>query len=165
MNRLFYKSLCTAALFGSFSSAQASVDFREVVQATRSIIAGRCFQNEDRTRMTFGSLGTLTHNIAEMEVMISFTDGQAAYHREAIKNEGNQVIVEQIANGKLVGKYLVSVEPPFHVLRLRPADETSSNFISRECMYQESERKNVCYIKIKSDNDVFVSVFKEIPCS
>jgi hypothetical protein len=164
MKRLFYKSLIAATMLVSFSSAEAAVDYREIVQATRSILAGRCFQNEDNTRMGFGSLQTLAYNHSEIDVEISFEDGQSARHRESIKIQGMQVIVEQLVNGNLFGKYLVSVEPPFQVLRLRPTDEASSNFISRECMYQESERKNVCYLKMKSDNDVFVSVFNEVPC-
>jgi hypothetical protein len=108
MKRFLQMSLPLIALLGATPQAEASSEFRDVVQATRSIIAGRCFQNDDLTRMAFGSLASISHLQADMEVEISFGDGQSAYHRESIKNNGNQATVEQLVNGKLLGKYLVS---------------------------------------------------------
>ncbi len=163
-NTLFY-SFWTAASLAVFAENSWAVQYRDVIQATRSILAGRCFENEDSTRIAFGHLNTISHQRSEIEVQISFSDGQFAHHREVLTNLSNQVKVEQVIDGKVVGEYLVSVEAPFNVLRLRPAKEASTNFISRECMYQQQERKNVCYFKMRSDNDVFVSVFKETSCS
>lgn len=165
MKQLFHRSILSASLVAYAPAAFCSTEFIEVLKATRSILSGRCFENEDQTRLSFSALLNVTIMRSEIDVLISFREGQVASHREVINNVGGEVVVDQIVDGKIVGKYTATVEAPYNVLRLRPLNDSSSDFISRECVYQSSDQKNICYLKIRSENDVFVSAFREVPCS
>jgi hypothetical protein len=159
---LFSKLILMAALTLVNCGIAAASDYRSVVKATQEIIAGRAFENEDGTRIYFSKLKLLNLKRAELAVTISYTDGLNQTHEEAIVHDGPQIRMEQTLNGAVTGEYLVSLEDPFHVLRIRPINTDNTNFISRECLYQENYRLNVCYIKMKSENDVFVSIYREV---
>lgn len=165
MKQLINRSILSAAFVAYAPAAFCSNEFIEVLKATRTILSGRCFENEDQTRISFSALLYVTNMRSDIDVLISFREGQVASHREVINNAGGEVVVDQVIDGKIVGKYTASVEAPYNVLRLRPSSDSSSDFISRECLYQPTDQKNICYLKIRSENDVFVSAFREVPCS
>lgn len=158
----FSKYLMISVLLTLLSGVANASDFLSVIDATKNIIASRVFENEEGTRLAFSSIKVKSVKRAELDVTLYFPDGQTSSHQEAIINEGPHVRLEQIANGEISGNYLVSVEDPFHVLRIRPLDTATTNFISRECLFQQNQQMNVCYIKMKNDNDVFVTIFREI---
>lgn len=154
------------ALFLLLSTISTSVlaesNFKAVYLATKTLIAGRVFENEDQTRLTFSSIRVKSPIEFEMSANLQFVDGESSSHKEIVTNEGTHTLLRQVVNHKYTGQYLVSVEAPFHVLRIRPIDDSTTTFISRECVYQENESTHICYIKMKNGNDVYVTIFREV---
>lgn len=155
------KLLWPSLVFSFAGQLRAAPEYYSVVRATKSILAGRTFESDDGTRLEFSPLKVHGTSCAEMTVSFEYPDGMATSYHETIVNDLEQVRVEQRVGDTVTGNFLVSVELPFNVLRIRPINAASTNFISRECIYQENYEMHVCYIKIKSENDVLVSIFRE----
>lgn len=162
MSSRIFQFLLLIALNAFTTAAHANSDFKAVYDATKTIIAGRVFINEDGTKLMFSSIRLTSLHRAELTAELFFPDGQGSSHREVIISNGTQVRLDQLIDGRVAGSYHVSIEPPFHVLRIRPLNSVNTNFISRECVFQESENIHLCYIKTRIDNEVFVTVFREL---
>jgi len=141
--------------------AWAGSDFFSVFNAAREIVAGRVFVNEDGIKLAFSEVRKLSPAKAELTVKVNFPNGSTNTFREVIVQEGSQVRLEQIEGRGRPVPFLISVDEPFHVLRIRPINDANTEFLSRECLYQKEERRHFCYIKSRVGSEVFVSVFAE----
>jgi hypothetical protein len=155
----FLTLLSLTLLWGQPS--QAASDFFSVLDAARSIVAGRTFQSEDGLQLAFGKIRRTSPARAELTVRVTFPSGSKRTLREVIIQEGHQVRLEQTEGRSRPIPFFISVDEPFHVLRIRPMDSGETEFLSRECLYQKDEEKHYCYIKSKVNGEVFVSVFVE----
>lgn len=139
----------------------AASDFFTVLDAAREIVAGRSFENEDGIRLEFSTVRRMSPAKAELTVKVTFPSGTRNIYREVIVQDGNQVRLEQVEGRSRPTPFFISVDEPFHVLRIRPMDSSNTEFLSRECLYQKDDRRHFCYIKSKIGSEVFVSVFVE----
>lgn len=139
----------------------AASDFFSVFDAARDIVAGRTFENEDGIRLEFSNIRRTSPAKAELSVKVTFPSGSKNTYREVIVQDGNQVRLEQIDGRSRPVPFFISVDEPFHVLRIRPMDSSNTEFLSRECLYQKNDRRHFCYVKSKVGSEVFVSVFVE----
>lgn len=155
----YFLSLLLLALWAQPLSAAS--DFFTVYDAAREIVAGRTFENEDGIRLEFGTLRRTSPAKAELTVKVTFASGSKNTYREVIVQDGNQVRLEQVEGRSRPTPFFISVDEPFHVLRIRPMDTSNTEFLSRECLYQKDERRHFCYVKSKIGSEVFVSVFVE----
>ena len=146
-------------------TATAARDFKNILEATEQMLAGRTFEGEDGVVLSFSKFSFEKPHEPSMQVEISSPGGNSKSHKEIIRKDGEQVVVDEIQQGSIVNSFLASVEEPYHVLRIRPLDETNSELISRECFLQTNESIHICYFKFRTNNAVFVTVFREIPHS
>ena len=139
----------------------AASDFFSIFDAARDIVAGRTFENEDGIRLEFSNIRRTSPAKAELSVKVTFPSGKKNTFREVIVQDGQQVKLEQIEGRSRPVPFFISIDEPFHVLRIRPMDTSNTEFLSRECLYQEADRRHFCYVKSKIGSEVFVSVFVE----
>ena len=84
------------ALFLLLSTISTSVlaesNFKAVYLATKTLIAGRVFENEDQTRLTFSSIRVKSPIEFEMSANLQFVDGESSSHKEIVTNEGTHTL-------------------------------------------------------------------------
>lgn len=143
-------------------AAQASSDFFDVVNAANDIVAGRTFENEDGIRLSFSPLKRISESKVELTLKVTFGNGSKKVFRETIIHDDHQVRLEQSDGRARPVSFFISVDEPFHVLRIRPLETSDTEFLSRECLYQKEDKRHFCYLKSKVGSEVFVSVFSEV---
>jgi hypothetical protein len=144
------------------NSAQAT-DFGEVYTATKSILAGRVFQDADGNRLSFGAVNLINNTTAQLTVKTETANGQITTHFEVIDQEGMQTRMSKVV-AAAIETFSVTVSAPFNVLSIRPLATDDVEFLSRDCIIRELDLR-MCYIKTKVGNQVFMSTYKEIPSS
>jgi len=162
MTQKIKKMLFLAAMLSANTRSMAATDFHSILTAARDIVAGRIFQNEEGIRLEFSEIKRLSLGKAEITSLAKFTNGEIVTYKETVIQDGPQVRLEQTQDEGPPVKFHISVDEPFHVLRIRPMDASESEFLSRECLYEDSEQLNVCYMKYKVQSEVFVTIFKEL---
>jgi hypothetical protein len=140
----------------------AANDFLSVVGAAKEIVAGKTFENEDGIRISFSPVRRVSPAKAELTLKVSFPSGSSKVFREIIIQDGAHVRLEQVEGRQRPVNFFISVDEPFHVLRIRPMDDSNTEFLSRECLYQKEDKLHFCYLKSKVGSEVFVSVFAEV---
>lgn len=141
---------------------QAANDFLSVVGAAKEIVAGKTFENEDGIRISFSHVRRMSPAKVELTLKVSFPSGSSKVFREIIIQDGAHVRLEQVEGRQRPVNFFISVDEPFHVLRIRPMDDSNTEFLSRECLYQKEDKLHFCYLKSKVGSEVFVSVFAEV---
>ena len=158
----FLKFILLSAIAATTTVVDAATDYSSVLSATQSFLENRAFKNEDGVLLSFGLLHIRSAQMSEISVTLRMRSGDVSSFREKIWANGAQTFVDQYVDDQNIGSFLVSVEAPFHVLRIRPLNPGESDFISRECAFDTGKELHVCYFKMKHDHDVFVSTFWEI---
>jgi hypothetical protein len=161
MVRKVFKLIMTSVIAAAASTALAETDYSSVLSATQSIIENRTFKNDDGDVLSFGLIHIHARNNSEIITTIRMKAGEVYKVRERIWGSGNQTFIEQSTDNQNIGRFLVTVEAPFNVLRMRPLNPGESSFISRECAFDAREDRRVCYFKMKHDHDVLISTFWE----
>jgi len=162
MTQKIKRMLFLAAMLSVSTRSMAAADFQSILTAARDIVAGRIFQNEDGILLEFSQIKRLSPGKAEIISLAKFTNGETVTYKETVILDGNQVRLEQTQGDGQPVKFHISVDEPFHVLRIRPMDASESEFLSRECLYEDSEQRHICYMKYKVQSEVFVTIFKEL---
>jgi hypothetical protein len=163
MIRRIFNFVILSALATVSVSGRAETDYSSVVSTTHSILENRSFKNEDGDLLSFGLLHIHDSFTSEITSTIRMKSGEVYTIRERIWASGTQTFIDQSTDNLNLGRFLVTVEAPFHVLRMRPINQGESSFISRECAFDPREDLRVCYFKMKHDHDVFVTAFWETP--
>ena len=156
------RMLFLAAILSASTRSLAASDFQSILTAARDIVAGRTFQNEDGIQLKFSQIRRLSPKKAEITSLAKFTNGETVIYKETVIEDGLQVRLEQTQGNGPAVNFHISVDEPFHVLRIRPIDASESEFLSRECLYEDSEQLHICYMKYKVQSEVFVTIFKEL---
>ena len=153
--------ILTSAVIAAATIVNAATDYSSVLSATQSFLENRTFKNEDGVLLTFGLLHISGRNMSEINATLRLKTGEVSNFREKIWGNEGQTFVEQFVDDQTIGRFIVSVEAPYHVLRMRPLNPGEGDFISRECAFDARKDLHVCYFKMKHDHDVFISTFWE----
>lgn len=158
----FFSAACLngQVLIAAEQSATA-IRYKEVVDAFKKIVSGRSLASDEGSEINYqhGSL----HSSATYLVGYShsFPSGRSTDGVETVWTDGSNVFVDQVIDGVIARRSIASIEGPYNVLRMRPADPEESSFISRDCIRRSEEDGTECYVKVRYLNDVIVTVYRE----
>lgn len=138
-------------------------NFQEISTATNSILAGRTFQSDEGTTISFGNLQLMRGNTsAFLAVSEKSVDGNIQSHLEFIDKDGLQIRMSKIVQAQVESTYAVTVSAPYNVLSIRPLDSNNVEFLSRDCAFNQRDGIHYCYVKTRIGGEVFSVVYKEL---
>lgn len=154
-----------AAQSATAQDGTVTPQYTEIVRAFNKMIVERHLATEDGTALTFGKGGLSVNGRFIVSFEAKFATGDTTHGVEVLWAENDLVYLDQVVDGVTTRRYVASIEGPLKVLRIRPLAVQPSDFIARDCIRRDDDNGTTCYVKVRYQGDVIVSVFREIHTS